>query len=451
MRNILLVLATISVSAVPATAAVVRVPSEHATINQGIDAASAGDTVLVAPGLYSDFEVRMGASGPISSCAFLKEGVVLRSEAGPSATTIDRMGVDTPEPATMISVEALSGQNTLVEGFRVTGNPFGNTAVAARLFATNGEVTLRDCVFEDLEGGESTGGVRVIIASVRFEGCEFLRCSGAQGAIKSDDGNLTIIDCLFEECSTTGAGVGAVGAGNSENEVPIRSCTVRSTVFRGNRGWSAGALAVLNFRAGALIEDCVFENNVAENAAAGALIGGNGEHVVRGCLFVGNRAEGGGSFVVGGAIYATNVFRLENNTIVNSYQQNPQYGGSAIFAIPSGSPASVIRSNVIVNSSGAAAIGLFSGPLVTECNVLWNNAAGDAMGFSLDPTDQVVDPQLCDPKAAQYTVSSSSPCLPENNASCEDLIGAFGAGCGLVSIPPMSWGQIKGLYQTREE
>ena len=41
-----------------APAGIIRVPQDYATINAAITAASPGDTVLVAAGVYSEFETR---------------------------------------------------------------------------------------------------------------------------------------------------------------------------------------------------------------------------------------------------------------------------------------------------------------------------------------------------------------------------------------------------------
>jgi hypothetical protein len=168
-----------------ASAATFRVPSEYATINQGIEAASAADTVLVAAGTYPDFDTRIVFGGPVSACVFPKSGIVLRSELGSSATTIDRMGIDTPEPAVTIQVNGLLGGETVIEGFRITGNPFGNSAVNAREFATTGELTFRDCVFEDLDGGASTGGIRAVRASLRLETAPSAAARGESGGSTS--------------------------------------------------------------------------------------------------------------------------------------------------------------------------------------------------------------------------------------------------------------------------
>lgn len=46
-------------------AAVLHVPSQYATINHALDAAAPGDSVLVAAGVYSQYETRLigGSSG----------------------------------------------------------------------------------------------------------------------------------------------------------------------------------------------------------------------------------------------------------------------------------------------------------------------------------------------------------------------------------------------------
>jgi pectin methylesterase-like acyl-CoA thioesterase len=68
-----------------AYAATVHMPAEYPTIQAGIDAAVAGDTVLVAPGTYSDC-VHFDEDGR-RNCAIITRSVTLQSEGGPSVTT----------------------------------------------------------------------------------------------------------------------------------------------------------------------------------------------------------------------------------------------------------------------------------------------------------------------------------------------------------------------------
>ncbi len=89
----------------PARAAVVHVPKEHATIQAGVLAASAGDTVLVAPGAYAEL-IRM------------KNGVVLRSSAGPDSTRLESPG-GAASPLEDRLFECMEGidRSTVIEGF----------------------------------------------------------------------------------------------------------------------------------------------------------------------------------------------------------------------------------------------------------------------------------------------------------------------------------------------
>ena len=123
MRHLLTVALLLSL-ATPAIADTLRVPSEYGTINAGLDAAVAGDTVLVAPGTYTEFETRIVDPGngfliPISSLAFMKSGVTVKSEAGSQSTTLDLQdsgsGVRCP-----ILCALLTG--TTIDGFRITGS-----------------------------------------------------------------------------------------------------------------------------------------------------------------------------------------------------------------------------------------------------------------------------------------------------------------------------------------
>jgi hypothetical protein len=55
-------------------------------------------------------------------------------------------------------------------------------------------------------------------------------------------------------------------------------------------------------------------------------------------------------------------------------------------------------------------------------------------------------PLFCDPDSGDYTLSSGSPCMPDNNP-WNTTIGALGQACGPISVESVSWGQLKSGYR----
>jgi hypothetical protein len=108
-----------------------------------------------------------------------------------------------------------------------------------------------------------------------------------------------------------------------------------------------------------------------------------------------------------------------------------------------------LERNIFSYTTGGPAVEIAfnsGGSVISGCNVFWQNQGGHTYGFSMGPTDLVADPQYCNASAQDFTVNAASPCLPWNNNGCGQ-IGAWGLGCGSVSVEPSSWGQIKALYR----
>src|SRR5262249_32009375 len=82
MRLSLSTFAVVAAIALPVSgqAATIRVPSDVASIQQAIDAAAGGDTVVVSPGTY------------VENVDFHGKAVTVASEQGPAATIIDGGG-----------------------------------------------------------------------------------------------------------------------------------------------------------------------------------------------------------------------------------------------------------------------------------------------------------------------------------------------------------------------
>lgn len=412
--------------------ATLRVPSEYATIQAGLDASVAGDTVLVAPGTYTDTQTRSPAGVATTACVFMRDGAVLRSEAGPLETTIDMQHGPGPYPNVLYLLYLTSGQ-TVVEGFTVTGARVGGSGA---LTAFGGLITVRDCVFRDLDAGESNGGGIAANGNLRLEECEFVNCmASGGGAIYHANGRIEMSDTVVRACGQ----IGALLRGNPGE--PIESSLVERCTFEGCWAGDSGGVAALqvdSHHGGSTVRDCAFIRNVGTGPDGAVAITGfpSSPMLVEGCVFAENTASGAqgrGALTM----YASGLVR--NCTF---YANTSTQDGSAIYfqGTVRGLTNSVFLANV--SGSGGAVRGI---PTDSACNVFWDNLPG----YTVSPTDRIVDPLLCDPAAGEFGLRAGSPCLPESSLGC-GLIGAFGEDCGTITIDPTSWGSVKAAYRGTE-
>ena len=108
-----------------ATAAELRVPDDYARIQEAIEAAGEGDIVAVAPGVY------------FQKIDFLGKAITVRSEAGPSKTTINGLFLG--------SVVTFSGGETeaaVLEGFTVKA---GLAEYGGGVYSDDSTPTIRNC------------------------------------------------------------------------------------------------------------------------------------------------------------------------------------------------------------------------------------------------------------------------------------------------------------------
>ena len=272
------------VSAVSSRAATLRVPSEYAAISTAIGAASAGDTVLVAPGTYTNCDT--GSCAGVVADMF--DGLALVSEGGPDVTRLELHPNDTPS-SLVVDARFIGVGGALIEGFEITSY----VPASRGLVAFDSEnVTVRGCRFIDIASDRnSAAGIGQNGGSIEVIDCEFIRCTavdigGGMHAIGTFTSKTVVRGCLFEECGPTA--MLASGGGDVE---------VTGSVFRNNFGGvNAGGLS-LSQNESAYVSDCWFEGNVSNLGAGGLVVAGpvDGEQaVVEHCTFVRNQTSGSG-------------------------------------------------------------------------------------------------------------------------------------------------------------
>jgi hypothetical protein len=104
-----------------------------------------------------------------------------------------------------------------------------------------------------------------------------------------------------------------------------------------------------------------------------------------------------------------------------------------------------VRNNVFVLSRGGPAYESLFVQRAGGCNLFWDNDASFA-GYTQGASDLFEDPQFCDIPNDDYSLRSTSPCAEENAPDCGQ-IGAFGVGCGTVSVGRQSWSRIKSSFR----
>jgi hypothetical protein len=106
---ILFITILLLVPAAPAAADTIRVPADQPTIQAGIDAASDGDTVLVADGTYTGEGNR--------NIRFHGKAITVKSVYGPRDCMVDAY----PEHVRVFVFDSSEGPDSVLEGFTITG------------------------------------------------------------------------------------------------------------------------------------------------------------------------------------------------------------------------------------------------------------------------------------------------------------------------------------------
>jgi hypothetical protein len=240
----------------PAGAATIHVPSDQPTVQAAIDVALPGDTVLVAPGVYT---------GPGNRDVDTEgKGIVIRSEAGAAVTVLDAGGSET-DPHRCFEFHSGEPATTRIEGFTLRGgwvtSPYPDDMGGAVLCRGDAAPVFADCCFEGNSAYGVGGGLAAIGAAPTVLGCTFTHNeirhpSGDGGGIYAWHGTVTIEDSAFyDNQAHEGAGVCVATSSN----VVVRRC-----VFALNQATSTGhaGSGVIVVGAYALIESCTFSDNV---------------------------------------------------------------------------------------------------------------------------------------------------------------------------------------------
>lgn len=412
-----------------ATATTIRVPGDALTIQEGIDLAAEGDTVLVTPGTYTgDLNHRLDFGGT---------NICLISEAGAEVTVIDCQ-------SSGYGIRLQSGEDSasVIQGFTIR-NGYG-VGYGAGIWCNGTSPTIRQCIIEDCYAWQVGGGLAVsdaatiLVEDVVFRGNGTYSIGG--GASFASVAGVNLVRCAFENnyAIPPAGGIGG-GLACSDSAIEMTDCR-----FVSNAASTAGSGAWI-IRCEATLVRCYFEGNM-HNPPYGTGYGG-GLYLARcsgemtSCTFVGDKAyAGGGAYIwsspepylvvgctfvgcgagIGGGLLAEGpaVVMLDRCIIAfTQYSDAVQCEGEGTF---------VITCSDLYGSEGYDWPACVQGQLGTSGNVS-------------------ADPLFCDLELLDLTLHSNSPCAPGASPEC-GLIGAWDVGCAATPVVSTSWSALKAMF-----
>lgn len=234
------IMALLGPAAVSSHATTWHVPGDAATIQQGIYAASAGDTVLIACGIYLEHDID------------LRTGVVIRGATDETdCVVVDAQNLD----------RVFGGYG--VDGTRLERLTIINGSGSGLLIRNCDDITVVGCAFRD----------------------NFNAIQG--GGIYAENSRIDVHDCVFAGNASTHRGGGL--AANSS------TIAVTASTFAANGSGYGGGLGLLD--SDGEIAWCTFADNTAATHGGGLVATRSGGEFAN-CHFTGNQAQAGGGLAI---------------------------------------------------------------------------------------------------------------------------------------------------------
>jgi len=353
-----------------------HVPSEYATIQTAIDAARAGEAVVIAPGRHT---------GPGNRDLDLQGKAITVRSSDPcdptvvEATVIDCQGTEADAHRAFV-FNSQEGPDSIVAGLTIE-NGYGPDAPILGFNSAGG-------AFFCLGSSPTITGCRIMNNYAEHQG----------GGMYFEDSNPTITNCLFSHNIAQSAG----GIYNRHSDSLIEDCTFLGNSTQGDYCYG-GAIANM-VASSPTIRRCSFiENHSFGSAGAIHNYGSGTRPTIHNCIFRKNEAAYGAGMYNDGS---------NQTTVTNcTFNQNvARHGGGAIC-----------------HSDGETT--------VTNC-ILWDNSPtetcdpwgkritySNVQGGAPGQGNIDMDPCFADVDSGDYHLSAGSPCIDSGDP---DYIPAAG-------------------------
>ncbi len=250
---LLFAISILMISTGRAMAATLSVPVVYSTIQAAVDAAVAGDIVLVDDGTYDGFN-------------FSGKAITVQSLNGSDFTTLDG---STTAGTPVVSFVSGEGASSVLEGFSIVN---GSAPSGGGIYCVGSSPVIRNC---EIFNNQATGSAGAAGAGIYLNNSspQILKCN-----IHSNDAQIT----------DGGGGIACVATSNA---------SIENSVIDGNVATSGAGIYIDG--SSPSITNCTIANNDAGTGDGGGIFstGGASAPTITNCTFSNNTANNGGAIV----------------------------------------------------------------------------------------------------------------------------------------------------------